>query len=316
MGAGGALNGAVQDAGPTLVLLAAGLSSRFGEGLKQLLPVGPHGATLMDYAIHDALAAGFRRVVFVTRPELEARLEEAVGRRWRGRADVVYAHQRLNDLPGGKLVPVGRTKPWGTAHAVLAAVPCMEGPFAVLNADDFYGAAAYRLVADHFAQHDADAATQALPAYRLRQTLSPHGGVSRAVCDVDGEGYLTGIREVLEIRATEDAIVGNAAGGEALRLTGEERISANFWGFTGTVLGVLRSGFAAFLDGHAAEPSSEYRIPDALAPALAEGRIRVRVLDAPDPWAGVTFKEDVPAVGAVIRGLIEAGDLPEHLFQD
>jgi hypothetical protein len=310
------------------------MSSRFGEGLKQLQPVGPNGATLMDYAIHDALAAGFGRVVFVTRPKLEPRLEEAVGRRWRGRADVVYAHQRLDDLPG-RPVPAGRSKPWGTAHAVLAAAPHLDGPFAVVNADDFYGREAYRLVAAHFAEHDDGGCVQALPAYRLRQTLSPHGGVSRAVCQVDGDGYLTGVREVLEIRETADGIVGRAVpealdgapagtavhpgvacGPGLLHFTGEERISANFWGFTTAALDVLRSGFADFLEAHAAERSSEYRIPDALAPALADGRIRVRVLDVPGPWAGVTFQADVADVRAMIRGLIEAGDYPEDLFQD
>ncbi len=301
---------------PDMVILAAGFSSRFDDGLKQLQSVGPSGETFIDYAIHDALAAGFGRMVLVVRPELEPELEHAVGSHWRGRTDVVYAFQELDDLPPGHTVPDGRQKPWGTAHAVLAAAPHLEGPFAVLNADDFYGATAYRLLANHLARQDEDP-VQAKAGYRLRQTLSPHGGVSRAVCEVDGEGFLTGIREVLDIRMTPHGIVGRPAGAdEEIPLTGDERISAGFWGFTPEAVDLLRDGFPEFLDAKGSDPEAEYRIPDALADPIASGRLRVRVLDAPGPWAGITYAEDVGRARAKIRGLIDTGQYPRHLFQD
>lgn len=299
---------------PDLVILAAGLSTRFDDGLKQLQPVGPSGETFIDYAIYDALHTGFGRIVLLIRPELEEELDHAVGSQWRGRTEVVYAYQTLDDVPPGHVVPDGRQKPWGTGHALLAAAPILEGPFGVLNADDFYGTAAFRLLANHMSRQGAEP-VQAGAGYRLRQTLSPHGGVSRGVCEVDAEGFLTGIREVLDIEMTPRGIVGRPAGAEEpIELTGDERISAGFWGFTPDVLELLRQGFEAFLDAEGSDASSEYRIPDALAGGIAAGGLRVQVLDAPGPWAGITYPEDVGRVRAKVRGLVDAGTYPRDLF--
>lgn len=277
------------------MLLAAGIGSRFG-GPKQLEPLGPSGETLMDYAVYDALRSGFQRVVLVTSAGLAADTEQRADS-WRDAgADVSLTLQRLDDLPSGFSVPSGRAKPWGTAHAVLAARDLVNSPFAAANADDFYGRAAWAALAVQLFQKPDETA---LVGYRLGDTLSPHGGVARAVCSVTEAGFLERIREVHDIQAV---------GGP---FTGAETVSMNLWGFPPVAFDALERYFSSFL--LAAGSGVEYLIPDAVAAMMADGQ-RVRVLPAGTGWAGVTYPADGDRVRALLGDLARRGDYPSPLF--
>ena len=306
--------GAVKDAAPDLVVLAAGLGSRFG-GLKQVAPVGPGGELIVEYSAHDARRAGFARVVFVIRRDLERDFRAAIGRRLEGRMDVAYAFQELADLPAPHAPPPGRTKPWGTGQAVLAAAAAVRGPFAVINADDFYGAAAYRALADHF--HAASAAPKpayALVGYPLRQTLSEHGSVNRGLCRADAAGRLTGLDEVLKIERTPDGRARHPlAGGGWRALSGDEIVSMTCFGFGPAFFGQLRERFAGFLQKNGRSESAEFYLPVAVNDLVAAGQAEVRLLRTDDRWFGVTHREDLPAARAAIAQHIAAGAYPERL---
>jgi hypothetical protein len=298
----------------TLVIMAAGLGTRFG-GPKQLAPVGPSGETLLDYAIYDATRAGFTRAVLVIREELGDRTRAHVARVIGEAVPVHYVEQRLDDLPGGRRVPEGRVKPWGTAHAVLAARGAIEGPFAACNADDFYGPGAYRLLAEHLT---GDAAPGALPVhalvgYRLDATLSPHGGVARAVASCGPDGLLARLVEVRDVRRLDGGLRGVTAAGEQREFTGGEHTSMNLWGFTPVVLAVLEEQFAAFLAAAHRAPDAEFLLSTALDDQVTAGRARLRVLTAPDRWLGMSFAEDLPAVRAALAALVRAGTYPADL---
>ena len=297
---------------PTLVLLAAGMGSRYG-GVKQLEAVGPGGATLMDYSIYDAYRAGFRRVVFVIRPDLEAAFQETIVPRYAGKIEVATAHQRLEDTPGGQPVPEGRKKPWGTGQAVLAAAPKVNGPFVVANADDFYGAPAFAAAAEFLRIPAGEGATTfALVGYRLRDTLSEHGAVNRGVCRVDAEGWLSQVEEVLEIAPTERGdLVGRGPKGH-VTIQPETLVSMNFWVFTPAIFPILRAGFVRFFDR--ADPTKEFLLPAAVQDALERGAARVRVLDAGSPWFGMTYPADRPRVELAITGLVRDRVYPERLW--
>ena len=286
---------------PTLVILAAGVGSRFG-GPKQLSPLGPSGETLLDYAILDALRAGFARVVLVIRKELAAPLREHISAVTGGAVPVDYVEQR---------VPEGRAKPWGTAHAVLVARGALEGPFAVCNADDFYGAGAYRLLAEHLTSAPG---VHALVGYRLDQTLSEHGGVARAVATCGPDGMLTRLVEVRDVRRLNGVLRGVTAAGEPHEFTGGEHTSMNLWGFTHDVLAVLEEQFRAFLAASRLA-DAEFLLSTALDEQVTAGRARLRVLTASpaERWLGVTFAADVPAVRAAIGALVHAGVYPADL---
>ncbi len=287
---------------PALVILAAGVGSRFG-GPKQLSPIGPCGETLLDYAIYDALRAGFSRAVLVIRKELTAPLREHVSAMTGGAVPVDYVEQR---------VPEGRARPWGTAHAVLAAGGAIEGPFAVCNADDFYGAGAYRLLAEHLTSAPG---VHALVGYRLDQTLSEHGGVARAVATCGPEGLLARLVEVRDVRRENGGpLRGLTAAGEQRELTGAEHTSMNLWGFTHDVLAVLEEQFTAFLAA-VRQADAEFLLSTALDEQVTAGRARLRVLTAPpsDRWLGMTFAADVPAVRTAIGALVRAGTYPADL---
>ena len=287
---------------PALVILAAGVGSRFG-GPKQLSPIGPYGETLLDYAIYDALRAGFSRAVLVIRKELAASLKKHVSEVTGGAVPVQYVEQRLDD---------GRVKPWGTGHAVLAARDALEGPFAVCNADDFYGPGAYRLLAQHLTGRTVPP-EHALVGYRLDATLSEHGGVARAVASCGPEGLLARLVEVRDVRRENGGrLRGVTAAGEQRELTGAEHTSMNLWGFTPDVLAVLEEQFAAFLAAQRA-PDAEFLLSTALDEQVTAGRARLRVLTAPDRWLGMTFAADVPAVRAAIGALVRAGAYPADL---
>ncbi len=301
----------------TLVVMAAGLGTRFG-GPKQLSPVGPSGETLFDYAIYDATRAGFTRAVLVTRRQLSIRMRDHVARVIGGAVTVQVAEQRLDDLPGGGRVPEGRVKPWGTAHAVLAARDAVEGPFVACNADDFYGPGAYRLLAEHLRREAARAPGNAPPVhalvgYRLDATLSAHGGVARAVALCGPDGLLQRLVEVREVRRTDLGLRGVTATGEQRKLTGDEPASMNLWGFMPDVLAALQDQFATFLAGAHRAPDAEFFLSTALDEQVTAGRARLRVLSAPDRWLGMSFAADVAAVRAALAALVQAGIYPADL---
>jgi len=300
---------------PTLVVMAAGLGTRFG-GPKQLASVGPSGETLLDYAIYDARRAGFTRAVLIVREDLAARVRDHVARVIGGAVPVHFVEQRLDDLPGGRQVPQGRVKPWGTAHAVLAARDAVEGPFAACNADDFYGRDALTRAAEFLAGGHADNApgTFANIAYALRDTLSAAGGVNRAVCHADGDGWLESVEEVVDIRRLGDGgYAGTDLHGRPMRLTADVLVSMNLWAFTPAVFALLRRGFAEFLSQARGE-RSEFLISDGIGDAVRRGEARVRLLGTHSHWLGVTYPDDSPRVEGALRQLVAAGEYPERLW--
>ncbi len=302
--------------GPDLVILAAGLGSRFG-GLKQVAPVGPGGELIVEYSAHDARRAGFARVVFVIRRDIEADFRAAIGRRLEGRMEVAYAFQEPGDLPAPHAPVPGRVKPWGTGHAVLAAARAVRGPFAVINGDDFYGASAYRALAEHWrgaGAADPGRPEYALVGYPLRQTLSAHGAVNRGVCRLDAAGRLAGLEEVLNIEGTPDgrARRPTPAGGW-LPLTGDEIVSMTCFGFTPEFFGQVRGFFAEFLERYGRSETAEFYLPVVVNDLVEKRRATVRVLPTGDAWFGMTYREDVPAARAAIQRLIAQGVYPERL---
>ncbi len=298
---------------PTLVVLAAGVGSRYG-GPKQIDRVGPGGATLLDYAAYDAWRAGFERIVLVVREGMEQDVRETVGDRIARRIPVAYAVQD-RALPPGFVSPPGRTKPWGTGHAALAAVPLTDGPFAVINADDFYGAGSYRVLADFLRSPETARRPEfALVGFPLAATLSPGGPVSRGVCQVDRSSCLVSIREVLKVVSD---------GGDALvlddprhpeRIPGTTPVSLNFWGFTPAFAAALESGFGRFLSENGASTKAEYFLLCAVQDLVGSGRASVRVLSGGGPWAGLTYPGDRPRLVALIESLVARGDYPVELW--
>lgn len=293
---------------PTLLVLAAGMGSRYG-GLKQIDPVGPHGETIIDYSIYDAKRAGFDKVVFVIRKDIEDMFREVVGNKFAERLRVEYAYQELDKLPTGYSVPAGRTKPWGTGHAILMAESLIEEPFAMINADDFYGTDAFRVLGDYLRQTPVESNRYSMVGFTLRNTLSEHGTVARGVCQADEAGNLKKIVEMLKIEK-----VGGGARQEDQHLTGDEPVSMNFWGFTPTLFRHLRMELELFLKKHGQEEKSEMLIPTVVNTLVKEQRAECRVLRTTSTWFGVTYKEDRPLVVEGIRKLITAGKYPARLW--
>jgi len=284
---------------PTLLVLAAGMGSRYG-GLKQLDPVGPRGEIILDYSVRDALAAGFTKVVFVIRREMAELFRETVGVRYEGITEVAYAFQELEPLPGGRVSPPGRTKPWGTGQAVLAASQAVRGPFAVINADDYYGPSGFVSIASFLAE--SRPRHYAMVGYRLDRTLSENGSVSRGICSVDRDGRLLEIDERTAIaRGADGVIVAN--GNPPVRLTGEEPVSMNFWGFTPDLFETLVVLFEEFLEEKGDDPKAEFYLPAAVGRLINTGEASVKVLTTPDAWLGLTYPEDKPAVVAALAAL-------------
>jgi len=286
--------------------LAAGLGTRYG-GLKQLTPVGPHGEALLDYGVYDAVRAGFRRAVIVIRRDVEELFRRHVADVLGTGIEVVFAHQALEPPPA---VP-GRTKPWGTGHAVLAAAWGIRGPFAIMNADDYYGADAFRLLFDHL----AGSADHALVGYTLRETTSEHGGVSRAVAAVDEHGYLSRLTEVADIAGRGAAYTGRTTAGEIVTLDGSELVSMNLWGFSPAVLPTLEQQFARFLAARGSDPQAEFLLSEAVGAQVRAGDARVRVLPAGEdsPWFGMTYSADDAHVRDRIARLVNAAQYPANL---
>jgi NDP-sugar pyrophosphorylase family protein len=296
---------------PTLVILAAGLSTRYG-GSKQIEPVGPDGEALLDYAVFDALSAGFGEVVLVVSSSSEADLIQRFRDRFGIGIPLRTVVQQTGPLPSG-LRPPARVKPWGTGHAVLCLEGSVHGPFAVANADDFYGRGAYRALTTHFAAPDR-AGEQCVVGYRVDATLSEHGGVSRALVEVDDDGLLVDIEELLDLEAGADGtIFGQTTSGAPRQLHGDERVSMNLWGLTPDLFGPLDERFAIFLDRHGDDPRAEFYLSDAVGALVVSRQLTVRVTETDERWLGMTFPKDRGRVRAGIRELIEAGEYPRSL---
>lgn len=292
---------------PTLLVLAAGMGSRYG-GLKQLDPVGPSGETLLDYAVFDAIRAGFRRVVFVIRRDFENAFRTQVAAKYAGSITVDFVFQALDALPTGFMPPVGREKPWGTGHAVWCARDAIAGPFATVGADDFFGRDAFAKLAVFLAEPQPAlvAAEYAMAGYRLANTLSENGAVARGVCATTGEGWLVSVTECTGIRPDQV--------GAGQPFSGEETVSMNCWAFTPALFAALDRQFRAFLEGRGGEVKAEFYLPEAVSKQIVAGEARVRVLPTAASWFGVTYREDRPKVEAALAALVTAGEYPAKLF--
>jgi hypothetical protein len=298
---------------PTLLVMAAGMGSRFG-GLKQVESVGPHNATLLDYSIYDALKAGFGKVVFIIRRDFADVFHEKVGRKWESKVPISYTFQEMDLLPSGYKVPSGRTKPWGTSHAIWVAKDQVKEPFAALNADDYYGPNAFKILAEHLSTKvRLDQPDYALVGYNLYNTLSDYGPVTRGVCVTGKDGFLSRVVERLKIE--KDGAKARAIEGETVvPLEGTETASMNLWGFTPCLFEQLEIGLNEFLAARGQEEKSEYLIPRSVDAFLQSGQARVKVLPTDDPWFGITYPQDLPMVKGKIAELVAQGVYPELLW--
>ena len=298
---------------PTLLILAAGMGSRYG-GLKQLDPMGPNGETVLDYSVFDAIRAGFGKVVFVIRRDFAEAFQAAVGDKFAGQIEVAYAYQELTDLPAGYSLPAGREKPWGTTHAVRAARHQIDTPFAVINADDFYGQDAYQQLARHFAQHSGGPALHTcMVGYRLDNTLSAHGSVNRGLCRVHN-GALQTVEEHCNIaRDAEGVVRGDNLAGQSVAIAPEAIVSMNFWGFSPALFSHLEAHFIEFLDAHGHELKSECYIPTVIDHLIQAEQTACAVIETSGAWFGVTYPDDKPFVQNSIRQLIADGAYPQKI---
>lgn len=301
-----------------LVIMAAGIGSRFGGGIKQLEPVGPNGEIIMDYSIHDALEAGFDRIVFVIRHDLEDDFREVIGDRIEKIAPVSYAFQELDDIPAGFSVPEGRKKPWGTGQAVLSVRDIVNEPFLVINADDYYGKEVFKKIHDYMiSEMDENAPVYdvCMGGFILANTLSDNGGVTRGVCEVGEDGVLKRVTETYNIVKTPDGLSATDKEGNPVSVRADQHVSMNMWGLTPAFIRELERGFPAFLQNlKEGDIKSEYLLPTIIDQMIKDGRVRVTVLETQDHWFGVTYKEDKAGVAESIRALIGQGVYPEKLF--
>lgn len=298
---------------PTLVVLAAGMGSRYG-GLKQVDPVGPSGEAILDYSVFDAIRGGFGKVVFVIRKDFESEFREKVGRKYEGHVAVDYCFQDLADIPAPFKVPEGRTKPWGTAHATRAARGVVREPFAVINADDFYGRDAFARLASALSASDPAKLHFCMVGYRLDLTLSANGSVARGICDVSPDGLLRGVKEMTKLVKVGDVAENLEDEANPVKVPLDARVSMNCWGFTPRIFDELEARFAKFLSERGTEMKSEWYIPFVVDELIREGRADCRVLPTDSAWFGVTYRDDRPSVVAAIRGLVDAGEYPASLL--
>ncbi len=296
---------------PTLVLLAAGMGSRYG-GLKQLDQLGPNGETIMDYSIFDAVRAGFGKVVFVIRRDIEEQFRTQIGSRYAGVVPVEYAFQELNDLPNGFSAPADRVKPWGTGHAVYAARNVVgDAPFAVINADDFYGSHGFQAIAGHFA-HSCE---NCICAFIMNNTLSANGTVSRGVCTADANGYLNGVVEHTKLAPYAGMVRSYRESGDDMIFNGTEPVSMNLWGFRPGLFAELEVLLTEFLQAHGNELKSEFYIPFVADSLIHRKGEKFKLLMSPDNWFGVTYREDREFVQNSIAELVKSGKYPTPLFK-
>jgi UTP-glucose-1-phosphate uridylyltransferase len=297
----------------TLVIMAAGMGSRYG-GIKQLEAVGPSGEIIMDYSIYDALEAGFNKIVFIIRKDLEKDFKEIIGNRIEKQVKVAYVFQELNALPGGFQKPEGRTKPWGTGQAVLCCKDVIQEPFAVINADDYYGKEAFKIIYQYLNTASLKENQYCMAGFILGNTLSENGAVTRGVCEVK-DGFLTDIVETSGIVPSADHAIAQNSAGEEISLPLDAVVSMNMWGFQPGLFKALEEGFITFLSGIADnEIKKEYLLPSVIGDLIKNQKVEVAVLRTADRWFGVTYKEDKEAVVNSIRELIDQGAYPVKLF--
>lgn len=302
---------------PVLVIMAAGMGSRYG-GLKQIDPVDREGHIIMDFSIYDAKKAGFEKVVFIIKKENEKDFKDAVGRRIEKVMDTAYVYQELDSIPEGFAVPEGRVKPWGTAHAILCAAGEIDSPFAVINADDYYGRSAFEKIYQYLTTHEDDEKYRyTMVGYRLINTVTDNGYVSRGVCALNEKNELVSVTERTRIEKRGSGVAYSEDGGSSWKeIDGNTLVSMNMWGFTESILEEIRSGFPAFLKkGLAENPMKcEYFLPSVVSDLLSAGKASVAVLESEDKWYGITYKEDKPAVTAAVQKLKDSGRYPERMW--
>lgn len=301
----------------TLVIMAAGMGSRFGGGVKQLQPLGPNGETLMEYSIHDALDAGFNKVVFITRRELLDRFEEMVASKVRKVCPVEFVFQEIDDLPEGYTCSPERKKPWGTGQAILACKDVVKEPFLVINADDYYGKEAFYSIHDYLCadKNDSDKYNFCMAGFILGNTLSDNGSVTRGVCVIDEAGNLVGVNETEDIVKTQDGAGCEAKDGTITSIDANSKVSMNMWGFTPEIFDVLEPGFKNFLDVNGQDSlKGEYLIPTVVDELIKEGRADVAVLETKDKWFGITYQADIDVVESALKKFVEDGVYPKSLY--
>lgn len=302
---------------PVLVIMAAGMGSRYG-GLKQIDPIDEQGHIIMDFSIFDAKRAGFEKVVFIIKRENEQDFKEAIGKRIEEVMEVEYVFQDINNIPGGFVVPEGRVKPWGTAHAVLSAIDVIDGPFAVINADDYYGRDAFQKIYDYLSTHQDDEKYRyTMVGYQLGNTLTENGHVSRGICESNENGELVSVTERTHIVKTEDgAAYTEDDGATWTAISVDSVVSMNMWGFSASFLQEIKNGFVTFLEENLVNNpmKCEYYLPTVVSNLLSADKATVAVLTSVDKWYGVTYKEDKPFVVAAIKNLKESGLYPEKLW--
>jgi NDP-sugar pyrophosphorylase family protein len=296
---------------PTLLILAAGMASRYGS-MKQIQSFGPGGETIMDYSIYDAMRAGFKKVVFIIRESFAQEFKDIFEPKLKGKIETDYVYQDLNSFLEGRTVPEGRTKPWGTAHAVLCAKDAVKEPFAVINADDFYGRDAFEK-AYRFLTTECSSDTYSIIGYELTKTLSENGTVNRGVCQVDEAGNLTSIAERLNISMKDGKIICDD-NQEPKELPLNSQVSMNFWNFHPSIFDYSQELFTKFLDTESSNPKAEFFIPIVADQYINEGAGRIRVIPTSSQWFGVTYKEDAPEVKKQLDELVAAGEYPGHLW--
>ena len=297
---------------PTLLVLAAGMGSRYGS-LKQMDELGPGGESIIDYSVFDAIRAGFGKVVFVIRPSFAEAFKERFESRLAGKIETEYVFQEMDKIPEGFEVPENREKPWGTGHAMLMARDVINEPFAIINADDFYGRDAYEKAVKFIQEHPGEN-EYAMIGYRLRNTLSQHGTVSRGVCETDENGLLKQVSERTKI-GWENGKIYFWEGDQKTELTGEEPVSMNFWIFKPSFFNHLEKGFRNFLEEKGQESKSEYYFNVRADELIKSGEVTTRVIDTDPQWFGITYKEDRPQVQASLKALVEKGEYPEYLWK-
>ena len=293
---------------PTLVIMAAGMGSRYG-GLKQIDPVGPSGEIVLDYSVYDAIRAGFGKVVFIIRPDIEADFKEAIGNKLEGKIDVEYVFQTLEKVPENFPIPGNRTKPWGTGQAVLMAKEVVNEPFAVINADDFYGRESFEVIGRKLATTDVESTDFSMVGFYIKNTLSANGSVARGYCDVQ-DGTLSTVTEYFEIERLEDGVIRHTGG----EMNDDDMVSMNTWGFTPKLFDSLESGFEQFLEREGGELKSEYLLPELVDGMIQRDEANVTVLPSNEKWMGVTYPDDKPDVMVGIRALVDAGVYPDNLW--
>ncbi len=301
----------------TLVIMAAGIGSRFGGGIKQLAPVGPNGEIIMDYSIHDALEAGFNKVVFIIRRDLEKDFREIIGNRIEKVCNVAYAFQENDNLPGGFVTPAERKKPWGTGHAILSCKGIVDTPFVVINADDYYGKEAFVRVHEYLVSEEAqkNPFNFCMAGFILKNTLSDNGGVTRGICKVDENDMLVDVVETSEITKVPGGAAVPDENGNMVPVDADCYVSMNFWGLTPAFIDELEEDFIKFLGTvKPGDIKAEYLLPTIIDDMIKAGKAQVKLLETNDKWFGVTYKEDAPVVIESFKKLIDAGVYPEKLM--